>query len=491
MLSFSLLLVVCLSILTVAFVLLFFVWVSLPDLAYARLTDAALPMLAHVRALRQQGERPAESVEALRSLAQESRIRFLVVTEPNGAVLADSEGEWVGQKIRPGPLRRETVNGWLSSRGRLVGPDGTRLFYVAFALQEDRADQSRRVHLVLAIAWIEVVRPFIGSLVWSVCLAGATAFALSILLAMWLARSLSRPLQRAAAAAEQVAAGDYTISLDMSVPEEARRLADSFNAMTRAVASAQRSQRDFVANVSHELRTPLTSIQGFAQAILDGTASDASSAHRASAVIHDEAERLSRMVGHLLDLTRLESGEDAMSWSQVDLHELLSACAGRFALLAEEKGIRLETDLGGPVRVIGDGDRLTQVFANLIENALKHTDPGGRVSLSIRDGQPDAPVSVLVTDTGCGIPAKDLPRVFERFYQVDKARSRSTDPDRRGVGLGLAIASEIARAHGGRIDAESIVGVGTRFTVALPRGPAASTPQQGADAGRGERPRES
>ena len=101
-------------------------------------------------------------------------------------------------------------------------------------------------------------------------------------MAMWLARSLSRPLQRAAAAAEQVASGDYTISLDMSVPEEARRLADSFNAMTRAVASAQRSQRDFVANVSHELRTPLTSIQGFAQAILDGTASAASSIHRAS-----------------------------------------------------------------------------------------------------------------------------------------------------------------------------------------------------------------
>jgi signal transduction histidine kinase len=481
MFSFSLLLVVCLSILTIAFVLLFFVWVSLPDLAYARLTDAALPMLAHVRALRQQGERPAESIDALRDLAQESGIRFLIVTEPDGKVLADTEGEWVGRNVRPGRFQRDAAPSGPSSRGRLVGPDGARLFYVAFALQETRADPPRRVHLVLTIAWIETVRPFLGSLLWSVCLAGATAFALSILLAMWLARSLSRPLQRAAAAAEQVAAGDYTIALDMSVPDEARRLADSFNSMTRAVASAQRSQRDFVANVSHELRTPLTSIQGFAQAILDGTASDGSSIHRASAVIHDEAERLTRMVGHLLDLTRLESGEDTMSWSQIDLHELLSACVQRFALLAEEKGVGLATELGGSVLVTGDGDRLTQVFTNLIENALKHTDPGGRVSLSVTDEQPDTPVSVTVTDTGCGIPAEDLPRIFERFYQVDKARSRSTDSDPRGVGLGLAIASEIVRAHGGRIDVESIVGVGTRFTVTLPRRQEAREPRQGAE----------
>jgi signal transduction histidine kinase len=254
------------------------------------------------------------------------------------------------------------------------------------------------------------------------------------------------------------------------VPDEAHRLAQSFNTMTRAVEVSQRSQRDFVANVSHELKTPLTSIQGFAQAILDGTASDEPAIHRAASVIQGEAERLSRIVGRLLDLTRLESGEVSMTWSAVDLAKLARSSADRFALLAGQKGVHLALDLPDSVPIIGDGDRLTEVLTNLVDNALNHTEPGGRIGLAVSDANDDS-VTVSVTDTGRGIPAEDLPRIFERFYQVDKSRSRQTSAGRPGVGLGLAIVSEIVRAHNGRVNVESVLGVGSRFAVTLPRHP--------------------
>jgi signal transduction histidine kinase len=471
MLSFSLLLLVCLAILTLTFVLFFFVWVSLPELAYARLTDAALPTAAHVRSLQRQGKRFSESVQELRDLARERGMRFLLIAMPDAKVIADTEEAWTGEQVRlnlPPPdqaLPRAFV------RGRVQGPDRKLLFYVAVPLQEARGERPRRVYLALTMTWLETARPFIGSLLWSVLFSGAIAFVLSILLALWLARSLSRPLQRAAAAAERVAAGDYAVSLDIAVPDEARRLAQSFNTMTRAVEASQRSQRDFVANVSHELKTPLTCIQGFAQAILDGTASDGPSVQRAASVIHSEADRLSHMVYKLLDLTRLESGEVSMSWSRLDLTTLLRACADRFALLADEKSVQLLIELPEAAHITGDGDRLMQVFTNLVDNALKHTDAGGKITLSIGREETDDRVSVTVTDTGVGIPAEELPRIFERFYQVDKSRSRDTKARSVGTGLGLAIASEIVRAHSGHIHAESIVDVGTRFTVSLPRTP--------------------
>jgi len=145
----------------------------------------------------------------------------------------------------------------------------------------------------------------------------------------------------------------------------------------------------------------------------------------------------------------------------------------RFAPLAEERNIHLVLELPESVSITGDRDRLMQVFRNLVDN-IKYTDPGGRVTLSLANEANRDLASVCVSDTGRGIPADDLPRVFERFYRVDKSRSRQVDARQPGVGLGLAIASEIVRARNSRIDVESIPAVGTRFTVTLPRNPSGS-----------------
>jgi len=472
MLSFSLLLLVCLCLLTITFAALFFVWVGLPNLAYARLMEVAVPMLADIESLREEGQPVAASIDALRDTARQRGTRVLIIAAPAGTVLADTADMWVGDRVRATlPALTESASVAASLvRGRMLGPDRSVYFYVAIPIRRPTAEATRTIYLVWTLRWGEAARPFTSSLLVSVLLSGTAAFVLSIPLALWLARSLAGPLQRTAEAAERVAAGDYTTSLDIQVPDEARRLAQSFNTMTHAVEASQRSQRDFVANVSHELKTPLTSIQGFAQAILDGTAGDEQAIHRASSVIQGEAERLSRMVSRLLDLTRLESGEVSMAWSAVDLAKLARSSADRFALLADHKQVCLTLDLPDSVPIIGDGDRLTEVVTNLIDNALNHTDPGGRVGLAVADANDDS-VTLSVTDTGRGIPAEDLPRIFERFYQVDKSRSRQTTAGQPGVGLGLAIVSEIIRAHSGRVNVESVLGVGSRFTVTLPRHP--------------------
>jgi len=173
---------------------------------------------------------------------------------------------------------------------------------------------------------------------------------------------------------------------------------------------------------------------------------------------------------------RLESGDISMSWNRVDLAALLHSCADRFSLLAGERDVTLYTDMPDETQIVGDGDRLLQVFTNLIDNAIKYTSAGGKVTLSLKE-MADT-VTISIADTGIGIPEADLSRIFERFYRVDKSRSRDAGGQSTSTGLGLAIAAEIVRAHGGRIEVESILDIGTRFTVTLPIRPSGSETRQ-------------
>ena len=293
--------------------------------------------------------------------------------------------------------------------------------------------------------------------------AGLVALILSMLLALLISRSVSKPLRRVANAAEAIARGEAGTRAPASGPAEVRALAHSFNTMADQVEAAQQSQRDFVANVSHELKTPLTSIQGFSQALLDGTASTPEMTARAARVVHEEAERMRRMVDELLILARFDAGQMVMARDPVELGPLLRGCIEKLTPQAQAAEVTLELDVPEQLFVTGDTDRLAQVFANLLDNGVAHTPVGGKVTIAARQVDEGHTVEVTVTDAGEGIPSEALPRVFERFYQVDKSRRRS-----RGAGLGLAITKEIIEAHGGIITAQSVVGLGTRFTVRLP-----------------------
>ena len=304
--------------------------------------------------------------------------------------------------------------------------------------------------------------PITSELLSSLAQSGLVALVLSLLLAFLISRTVAAPLGQISLAARKLAVGQQ-ITVQPRGPREVRVLGEAFNEMSAQVFASQQSQRDFVANVSHELKTPLTSVQGFAQAILDGTANTPEEQEQAAQVIFDEAGRMHRMVLDLLDLARLEAGTADFRRERVDLSVLLGAVIERFTPQSMQAGVSLIDQVSDLPALIGDGDWLSQVFNNLVDNAIKHTPQGGQVWISTAGSAGE--VRVTVRDNGSGIPTEELSRIFERFYQTDKSRRR--DPS-HGAGLGLAIASQIVQGHGGRITAESMVGEGSKFTVVLP-----------------------
>lgn len=328
-------------------------------------------------------------------------------------------------------------------------------------------NQSRQFSLVVAEPYPEqtfrsVLQDYSGSglllaLVQAVFIGLFFALIASFLIFHW----ISRPLKDLAHASIKLAQGNYATRVRVHGPDETRAVANAFNTMAQRVELSQQAQRDFLANVSHDLRTPLTSIQGFAQAIAEGVA-DADSGKQAAGIIYNEAGRLNRMVNDLLDLARIQAGRMDMMRQAVELDEILQAVSASLMMKATQKKITLNMQVPVLPRIAGDGDRLAQVFTNLIDNALNHTDEHGQIW--VRAGLEDRGVLVEIEDTGEGIPKADLPRIFERFYQVDKSRTK-----RVGTGLGLAITQEIVHAHAGRIWAESDYGKGARFSVWLPQ----------------------
>jgi signal transduction histidine kinase len=221
-----------------------------------------------------------------------------------------------------------------------------------------------------------------------------------------------------------------------------------------------RARKEFLSNVSHELRTPLSSIKLMLETVLEAPEEEARELFVPQALA--QVDRLTALVGQLLEQARAESGQLQLNLREVDLEEIAQPIVTSFEQQAWNKGVALELAALRPVRVEADPDRLSQVFVNLIDNALRHTAGGGRIRVELDARDSDA--VLRVRDTGEGIPYRDLPHIFERFYVVDRSRTRGSS----GAGLGLAIVKGIVDAHGGAISAESMLGRGTAFTIRLP-----------------------
>ncbi|OFX12684.1 MAG: hypothetical protein A3J86_01110 [Anaerolinea sp. RIFOXYB12_FULL_60_12] len=219
-------------------------------------------------------------------------------------------------------------------------------------------------------------------------------------------------------------------------------------------------RRDFISNLSHELRTPLASLKALTETLQDGALTDAEAAPRFLGRIHTEVDALTQMAQELLDLSKIESGQIELVLRKVDPLAVLKSAADRMRLQAERAGVSLTVETATPPNVRADAARLEGVLVNLIHNAVKFTRRGGSVTLSAVEEE--GAVVFAVRDTGVGIPSDDLPRIFERFYRVDKSRAGS------GTGLGLSIARHIVEAHGGRIWAESREGEGSAFFFSIP-----------------------
>lgn len=228
-------------------------------------------------------------------------------------------------------------------------------------------------------------------------------------------------------------------------------------------------RKDFVANVSHEIRTPLSMVQGYSEALLDDIAASPEERRELVQVIHDESLRMGRLVKDLLDLARMEAGHLEMNFQQLDVNALVARVYRKFAALAKDRHIKLERTEENPSLVLeaADGDRLEQVLTNLLDNAFRHTTEGAgiRIAAARLETSKGDVIEIKVADEGQGIPRRDLPYIFDRFYKADKARKRESTG---GTGLGLAIVKNLVEAHHGTIKAESTEGEGTTFTIALP-----------------------
>jgi len=239
-----------------------------------------------------------------------------------------------------------------------------------------------------------------------------------------------------------------------------------------ALRRLENVRRDFVANVSHELRTPLTSIKGYVEALLDGAKDDPVESRRFLEIILKQSDRLNLILEDLLQLSQIESGQVVFKRDAVRLEAVVERTLSMIRPLAEKKGHALHVALpSGLPAVRGDEERLVQVLTNLLDNAVKYTPESGTITIEAQRAEPAGLVELSVSDTGPGIPEADRPRVFERFYRVDKARSREMG----GTGLGLAIVKHIVEGHGGQVWAEGRRPTGSRFVVRLPAAPPAKS----------------
>jgi two-component system phosphate regulon sensor histidine kinase PhoR len=302
--------------------------------------------------------------------------------------------------------------------------------------------------------------------------AGAIALLVSTLVGILVSNRISAPVLDIVRTVNRIRDGDVEARVTKSYPAELGELARSVNNMAQKLSSdiatlerLGRMRSEFLGNVSHELRTPLFSLQGYLETLIDGAVDDPEVKHEFLEKAHRHADRLNTLLGDLIEISRIESGEMKMSFRYFSVLEFLQGILEEMEPAAQSKGLSLSLDVGfdAAAKVYGDRARLQQALVNLIDNAIKYTDPGGSVICRAR------PVlnrcEILVEDTGCGIAEEHLPRIFERFYRVDKDRSREVG----GTGLGLSIAKHIVEAHGGTLQVRSRVAEGSTFSFSLKR----------------------
>ena len=314
---------------------------------------------------------------------------------------------------------------------------------------------------VLVLAEDVNTHPFGGSGL-AVLAAAAIALGIAAFVAAYLARRMTRPLAAMETTARSIAGGDLSARVDTADvhDDELATLAHAINAMATDLDVARGHERAFLLSVSHDLRTPLTSIRGYAEAIADGTVEGKDARIRAADVISSESRRLERLVADLLDLARLDAHQFSLHPAPVDARVVVRDAVEAFGPAAAELGLDLDVDTGDVVPVVADAQRLAQIVANLVENALKFATTRVAVGVAADDGR----VVLHVDDDGAGIAPADLPRVFERLYT-----SRTVPGRTLGTGIGLAIVHELAAAMGGDARVEPLDSVGTRFVVTFPR----------------------
>lgn len=364
--------------------------------------------------------------------------RRIILTDNEGTVVADSDERFLGSRYT------EAAPGQPMSIMMGTGTIGT--------LRISHGESPDINRAALQITYRTIGRFFI----W----AGLLAVAIALLLTFILSRRILAPVKALSSAAREFGKGNFSRRVDFKNKGEVGELARSFNSMAENLEHAERLRRNMVADVAHELRTPLSNLRGYLEAVNDGVIKPDENIIRS---LDEETSTLSRLIDDLQELSLADAGELKLITGPEDVSRLIKETVNTLQAKAAAKGLTISADLpGGLPEVNIDSHRIRQVLHNLLENAVAHTGQRGRITVTAR--QQNNQVYISVADTGEGVPAEDLPMIFERFYRLDKSRARSTG----GSGLGLTIARRLVEAHDGTIDVESQPGQGSTFTFTLP-----------------------
>ena len=428
------------------------------DVTRIRLQELAAPFQTAIQTAVRNGQMPREAIANLAEQVQAANARLLIVSPgtnptPGNAqrrVLVDSEGTLLNTRL---PLPDA------SGIGEFTDSDGVMWIFVQQQLRQAALGAGGQGFIVVArprAVFADVIRALLPSLV----IAGIIAAGFALVVAGLLARTITRPLRRLVGGVRAFAS-DQRARVPVAGPTEVGQLGAAFNEMAGEIERARASEQAFLADISHELRTPLTSIHGFAQAIAEGEARGDGVA-RAAEIIQREARRLVRMVEGLLQVAKLEAGVQRLAHEQIAAADLLRGAVAALDVQAREAGVSFAVS-AEPLPVMGDPDRLSQLFINVLDNAVKHSPRGATVR--VNGERMNGEVIVRVRDQGTGLPPGTERKLFARFWRGENAAARA------GAGLGLAIAQAIAQAHGGSIDARNAPGGGAEFAIHLPASP--------------------
>lgn len=283
-----------------------------------------------------------------------------------------------------------------------------------------------------------------------------------VVLAFFVSRWVTRPIASLTRGIERVGQGDFSGRVEVKGRSEMARLARAFNEMSQKVETLDQSRNQFVSNASHELKTPLTTMKILLESLIYQEDMDPALRAEFMEDINKEIDRLTMIIGDLLTLVQIDSKKMKLRREMMKLSDVVREAARRLRPLAEEHGLELAVSISEEGSMFADSAKIQQVVYNIIDNAIKYTPEGGQVRVTLSRSGKDA--MLKIADSGVGIPQEDIPHIFDRFYRVDKARSRDTG----GTGLGLSIVQQIVRLHGGSVTVESEVGKGSVFTILLP-----------------------
>lgn len=328
---------------------------------------------------------------------------------------------------------------------------------LAYTLLAPSVDDSNLSALRYVVS-LTAVRQQIYMLIAAAGIVGAAIIFFVILSSSFFINSIINPIDQVRKIALQISKGDFSAHLNKTTDDEIGELCDAINAMALELQENEKMKNDFISSVSHELRTPLTAIKGWAETLTDNSV-DRATTQKGLGVIIKESERLSGMVEELLDFSRLQSGRLKLTLSKLDLVAELSDAVLMFTERARQEQIDLSYDEPMDILpIMGDANRLRQVFVNILDNALKYSDAGDSITVVVQRQENNA--TITIRDTGIGIAPEDLPKIKTRFYKANATR--------RGSGIGLAVADEIVSMHGGSLSLDSSEGVGTTVTITLP-----------------------